>query len=314
MAHKHSLLDLKNEFILTEAARYLSGVFGEAVSDADILQLALDGHIKLSVDLNSPVWGAAGTIVDAAHAQRHDFPLDMITNKPKRFLVSLKINDNQYFNFADEVTSLRGIWDLPMIGSERSAVENELRKLSGIEANYVPNNELGAFVEGEDGEVYQLQVLYDDVEITAISCKRLNYRTRTGDVESSTFCSTGLPQNWRVVIRKTALMAFLQKHKLGESPAVNDLDINIHHKPSLAERIGKYNIISSLLINDFIKGNGYPPNSVIEVINRLKHKPLAGYTIKLEKNQISIGGSKLESINGLKRGIERALNQLKKTS
>ena len=34
---------------MPEAARYLSTMFGEEVSEADVLRLALDGHLRLSV-------------------------------------------------------------------------------------------------------------------------------------------------------------------------------------------------------------------------------------------------------------------------
>ena len=43
------LLKLQKWLTLEQAARHLSGVCGEPVSEADVLRLGLDGHLKLSV-------------------------------------------------------------------------------------------------------------------------------------------------------------------------------------------------------------------------------------------------------------------------
>jgi hypothetical protein len=43
------LLKLKEWLTVPDAARHLSILFGEAVSEADVLRLALDGHLTLSV-------------------------------------------------------------------------------------------------------------------------------------------------------------------------------------------------------------------------------------------------------------------------
>lgn|GEM_PF-487871 len=48
--YKSKLFKLKEWLTVPEAARHLSNLFGEAVSEADVLRLALDGHLKLSVN------------------------------------------------------------------------------------------------------------------------------------------------------------------------------------------------------------------------------------------------------------------------
>ena len=49
------LFKLRRWVTLSDAAKYLEGAFTEPVSEADILQLALDGQLKLSVNFINPV-------------------------------------------------------------------------------------------------------------------------------------------------------------------------------------------------------------------------------------------------------------------
>lgn len=44
------LFKLKEWLTVPEAAKYLSLIFGEDVSEAEVLRLCLDGHLKLSVN------------------------------------------------------------------------------------------------------------------------------------------------------------------------------------------------------------------------------------------------------------------------
>ncbi|MHB9100341.1 MAG: hypothetical protein ACYC2E_02320 [Sulfuricella sp.] len=44
---------LKKWLTIVDAARYLSIAFDEDVSEADVLRLALDGHLKLSVNFTA---------------------------------------------------------------------------------------------------------------------------------------------------------------------------------------------------------------------------------------------------------------------
>ena len=48
--NKSKLFKLKKWLTITETADHLSIVFGEKVKESDVLRLALDGHLKLSVD------------------------------------------------------------------------------------------------------------------------------------------------------------------------------------------------------------------------------------------------------------------------
>ncbi len=57
------LLNLKHWLTVPDAARHLSMFFGEDVSEADILRLALDGHLTLSVNFVNHTTGRCGPVV-----------------------------------------------------------------------------------------------------------------------------------------------------------------------------------------------------------------------------------------------------------
>jgi hypothetical protein len=83
------LTKLKEWLTVPDAARYLSALFDETVNDADVLRLALDGHLKLSVRFLGTVYGQLASVADS----------DIEPLEP-----------NQVF-------------DLPMSGAERLSVE-----------------------------------------------------------------------------------------------------------------------------------------------------------------------------------------------
>ena len=60
---KSKLFKLKEWLTVPDAARHLSIVFGEEVSEADVLRLALDGHLKLSVYFVNYAKASCGKVV-----------------------------------------------------------------------------------------------------------------------------------------------------------------------------------------------------------------------------------------------------------
>jgi hypothetical protein len=57
------LHDLKQWLTVADAARYLSIVFGEDVTEADVLRLGLDGHLRLSVYFVNGASGRCGPVI-----------------------------------------------------------------------------------------------------------------------------------------------------------------------------------------------------------------------------------------------------------
>jgi hypothetical protein len=60
---RSKIFKLKPWLTLPEAAKHLSGVCGEEVTEAHILRLALDGHLKLSVLFTSNALAKLGRVL-----------------------------------------------------------------------------------------------------------------------------------------------------------------------------------------------------------------------------------------------------------
>jgi hypothetical protein len=65
------LLKLKEWLTIPDAARRLSILLDDEVSDADVLRLALDGRLKLSVFCPKPTPALVGSITSVANVSDH---------------------------------------------------------------------------------------------------------------------------------------------------------------------------------------------------------------------------------------------------
>ena len=145
------LLNLKQWLSVPEAARHLSTLFEEAVSEADVLRLALDGHLELSVNFVNEGHGRYGKVVDYGNIKM--IPLDInseedvedsndqspIDEDLSDYDVDEKLlwknivfsGERGFLGFNEKVELLEGVYDLPMIGNERLVVENRYQQLTG---------------------------------------------------------------------------------------------------------------------------------------------------------------------------------------
>lgn len=167
------LFKLKEWLTVPDAARHLSIAFGEEVSEADVLRLALDGHLKLSVNFVNKAQAKLGKIVPIDDAQYREFPADWVSSipnlpeeakgKPVMVLCGLNIDNKRVLELEDEVVSLDGVWNLPMIGGEQLDIEHQYQMLTGGPAITLETLE-GAFVEKPGGVMCQLQEDFDNNE------------------------------------------------------------------------------------------------------------------------------------------------------
>ena len=234
MALPGKLWKLKEWLTVPEAARHLSIMFGEDVNEADVLRLALDGHLKLSINFvngtsarrggnfllfeewekefrSKNLWEElkpielrdkkigcyfpgydgvivhpdAPTVTDSTNyfmqpeALKNDY-LSKCSPDQKTAILCAAIEAVVGFakkqaekfggkvppssdTFRGEVISIRDVWDIPMLGTERIDIEHEYQQLTGG-----PEVTLccidGPVVEGKYGETYQLQESMDDNE------------------------------------------------------------------------------------------------------------------------------------------------------
>jgi hypothetical protein len=117
------LLKLKDWLTVPDAARHLSILFGVDVSEADVLRLALDGRLTLSVYFVNRTAAQCGKIVAP--------PADDERKEGLSIKDGFGLSDGRVFLSIGKITSIQGVWDLPMISAEKSAVEHKYQQLTG---------------------------------------------------------------------------------------------------------------------------------------------------------------------------------------
>jgi hypothetical protein len=154
------LFDLKEWLSVTDAARHLTILFKEEVTNGDVLRLALDGRLRLSVNLVNHVDARRGRIVPIHQAEYEEVP-SLDEKRTVRLYggpILYRNSDGKESSVVElerSVVSISGIFDLPMIGAETIAVERKFQRTNhGIELTTTSMD--GAFVEGQGGQILQL--------------------------------------------------------------------------------------------------------------------------------------------------------------
>jgi hypothetical protein len=178
------LLKLKKWLILPDVARHLSGVCGEEVTEADILQFALVEQLALSVNLVNDTIAIPCRIVhykkadlDAAiekgvypeelkwEAMPAEIAEHLGKSEREMVLACHRINEDQYLIHENYALSITGVWDLSMIGNEWIDVKRKYQNLTGGPAVTSQLRCLdGIFLKGLDGQLLQVQRTSDDIE------------------------------------------------------------------------------------------------------------------------------------------------------
>ncbi len=207
--------NLKKWLPLPEAAKRLSTVFEDEVTEADLLRLALDGDLKLSVYFVNDVKARCGPVVAINQAKSRELP-DWLKDvnpefkgKKVEILDGLSIDDQTVVEFDDELHTLSGLYDLPMIGAEVLEVEHWYQSQTGGPAVTMFNLE-GAFVEASDGKLCRLLEFSQGV-----SKKQLSY-----DDVNNYHPAPGLPKDARLVVRPSELLK-IEQQAIGPASTLN---------------------------------------------------------------------------------------------
>lgn len=200
------LLSLKQWVTLDAAARQISIVCDDEVTESDVLQLALDGHLQLSVNFVNHANARMGKIIP-----EDDAPTYWGILSEREIRSGLDLGDGTVLLLDDDIVTIEGVWDLSMMGSERLDVEHAYHALTNG-----PSVDLqclaGAFVERPDGSICQLQNHFEEKSHDGSSTK-YNY-----------YPASGLPLGSVLVVRTNALIEFEQ--------SINGVPTNIE-KPLL---------------------------------------------------------------------------------
>lgn len=182
----------KEWLTLQQAAKYLSNVLHDEVTEADLLSFARQKYLKLSVYFPNLTKAKYGEIVryprhelEASLAADHvpsqlewillspetasslpDLPHEA-EGEPVLVIERLKIDADHYVRFPGQVKTIGGVYDLPMIGGEQLDIENGRQKLINGQPIVWTARE-GVIVQGADGRFYQLQEQDNVKEYSAI--------------------------------------------------------------------------------------------------------------------------------------------------
>jgi hypothetical protein len=236
------LLNLKEWLTVKGAAKRLSISADEKVKEADVLRLALDGHLTLSVyfvnhavacrgelvSLNDTNWKLLPPLLasaslrlskDATESDPWRMPWKLkklLDEAPESALegcmplmTSLIFDDERFVNLEEETLYLRdGIWDLPMVGNERLDIEHAYQRLTKGPAVTLEGID-GAFV-CNGAEIYQLQESFDDNPYAKGSIawgERLLTFIRGGDFEESKI-------NELLAMKNSSRQEFIEREKM----------------------------------------------------------------------------------------------------
>jgi hypothetical protein len=159
---KARLFNLKEWLTIEETAQYLDSFIEEDVNEAMVYRLALDKLLRLSVSFSKIVVARKVQIVSMEEAKQRTMPYPVLpgdseehVGKQIKIPEGIPIGGNKCLEEDEELTIIDGIWELPMIGAERTHVENIYHELiNGSKVSRL--HFLGSFVTKDDN-LYQLQ-------------------------------------------------------------------------------------------------------------------------------------------------------------
>jgi len=248
----NKLFKLKEWLTVSDAAKHLSIILGEEVTEADVLRLALDRHFKLSVNLVNEARAKWAKIVPIEDAQYREYPARKSVRgeyvngkfvrgakgKLRRILQGSKIDDKRVLEFADDIVNLKGVYDLLMIGAGPLNIERKYQNLTGGPTIILTvTNPKGVLVERADGKIYQLQ----DSSVTE--------KPFTLHTDRFYYPAEKLPEDAILVLRTEELRKF--EESINDTPANADKPLTNSERDSLLK----------LVISMAMKGYGYDPNA-----------------------------------------------------
>lgn len=245
------LFNLKSWLTLDEAAEYLGRALQEAVSVPDVLRLATGGHLVLSVNFVNHATANMGRMVSFDEARlvllphlaeikpfelepniaallkefprgadrraQHEWLLQRreLADHPK-IIVTIegdRVADDQVLEWESSVTSIEGVWDIPIHGGAALDVEHLLQSyVGGPEVTLTCLN--GAYVVSDDGSKFArlLEHMADNPYITkdeSLQSRIERARKYPHGDPASYYPRGGLPEDAVIVVRPAALARFV---------------------------------------------------------------------------------------------------------
>lgn len=223
------LLKLKEWVTIPDAAKHLSTILEEEINVSDVLQLAVDGHVGLSVLLPNRAKALVGRVMPFKEVPRMELPLGVEPlDCPDGFPITPLVPGDRltaetpFVHFESGVKTIDGLWDLAMIGNEKIDIENELQvRIGGPEIKLVC---IGTYLKRDDGTWAMLQDRFEDRSIT-----RPNGEVTVA--KGAYYPAAGLSTNCTLVMRTSEIVRLqsqINQCQVDQTPAEqaesNDID------------------------------------------------------------------------------------------
>ncbi len=220
------LLNLRSWFDLHDAATILASSFGEKVSDVDVLRLALDKQLTISIRVINEAYGRECREIQPNDIEWKEIPSldgDRMLKMPASGKILYFRDINTFYHIDGPVYSLNGIFDLPMIGGEQVDVEHRFNQIQFQPIPTAVSLE-GVMIRSPEGKIYELQSRYDKPNSPSFT-------------DPDNFHPAGcLPEDYVFVIKKECLDDFVRRHT--ETPTGNEKPLGTRERATLLNIIG----------------------------------------------------------------------------
>ncbi len=247
------LFKLKQWLTLEDAAKRLSTTLGEQVTVADILQLALDGRLKLSVNFVNHAYAKCCRRVPIEEATYREVP------SIKNPAITVRLykgprTDSEVFEYEDGLAKLIGVYNLSMVGAERLDVNHRLQMETGGPVVTLINLD-GPFVENGDGYIYQVREIHHDKKISA----------------ENSYPAGGLPDDAVLVIRTSDITRFETASNTEEEEPSKT---NTTERENLLKMLGGMALLLAEKGGKYKRGNKPNASSIADEVSELiEHLP-----------------------------------------
>lgn len=234
VARMSKLLRLKRWVTLDEAARRITAICEETVTEADVLQLALEGHIKLAVHLINGACARACQKVDVSKIEYDQIPSfngRASFDFPKNGRV-FTLSNGLAYQVSKEIHPLgEGVWDLPLFGSERQSIEKQFQCLvGGPSVSSVVLDSV--FVASTNGELFEIQSHASDFRGPAQTDVKSPW------LDPGNFHPAGgLPEDSSIVVRANAIEEFESAMRDADSDKAEEKPLGPREKNTLLKLI-----------------------------------------------------------------------------
>lgn len=195
-----------------DAAHHLSRILGEDISDANLLLMALQRQMKLSVRFVNPVEARLVESISSEEWIYEEFPLVAAyqscevaaSSEANRATFGLNADCGLFYQ-SDRNEYIKDVWNLPMIGNEKTRVEDEYQKLTTKHDVMLDCNSAAGcvLVESPEGQMYVLQELIGPTPYETPQGK--------GMTEEAYYPAHCLPDDSVLVVRASVLTALLER-------------------------------------------------------------------------------------------------------